>query len=327
MSLNINGERLLAEALADAMERDLANVPEQEQLKKQHRFSKKFVRRMKRIEAEADAPGRAKAGENVPDKAENPVGSSKGRRTDFAALGRKAGRFGAAAAALVCIAGLTAFLGVMGRIGTSEGYDTDMAADEKAAGANQETADVPADDADISSENGGDAGAGDRADAPADAPADFEERADFAGEPAVPGWQERLLEESRKADELILWYLKDVYDGGSFVLESELADSKKTNDPAARTVRASQIYEVYYEESADAWVRVYHTDRSMSECERDVIWGEEYNMRELNMTKPGTYRVVRQVNSYRQVLELTLETAEFDECTDGLVSGKGIGER
>ena len=62
MSLNINGERLLAEALADAMERDLANVPEQEQLKKQHRFSKKFVRRMKRIEAEADAPGRAKAG-------------------------------------------------------------------------------------------------------------------------------------------------------------------------------------------------------------------------------------------------------------------------
>ena len=320
MSLNVNGERLLAEALADAMERDLANVPEQEQLKKQHRFSKKFVRRMKRIEAEADAPGRAKAGENVPDKAGNPVGSSKGRRTDFAALGRKAGRFGAAAAALVCIAGLTAFLGVMGRIGTSEGYDTDMAADEKAAGANQETAD-------ISSENGGDAGAGDRADAPADAPADFEERADFAGEPAVPGWQERLLEESRKADELILWYLKDVYDGGSFVLESELADSKKTNDPAARTVRASQIYEVYYEESADAWVRVYHTDRSMSECERDVIWGEEYNMRELNMTKPGTYRVVRQVNSYRQVLELTLETAEFDECTDWFVSGKGIGER
>ena len=118
MSLNVNGERLLAEALADAMERDLANVPEQEQLKKQHRFSKKFVRRMKRIEAEADAPGRAKAGENVPDKAGNPVGSSKGRRTDFAALGRKAGRFGAAAAALVCIAGLTAFLGVMGRIGT-----------------------------------------------------------------------------------------------------------------------------------------------------------------------------------------------------------------
>ena len=111
------------------------------------------------------------------------------------------------------------------------------------------------------------------------------------------------------------------------MLESELADSKKTNDPAARTVRASQIYEVYYEESADAWVRVYHTDRSMSECERDVIWGEEYNMRELNMTKPGTYRVVRQVNSYRQVLELTLETAEFDECTDGFVSGKGIGER
>ena len=28
-----------------------------------------------------------------------------------------------------------------------------------------------------------------------------------------------------------------------------------------------------------------------------------------------------------QVLELTLETAEFDECTDGFVSGKGIGER
>ena len=50
MSLKVSGERFLAEALADAMDRDLADVPPREQLEQQHRFSKKFVRRMKRLE-------------------------------------------------------------------------------------------------------------------------------------------------------------------------------------------------------------------------------------------------------------------------------------
>ena len=50
MSLNVSGERFFAEALADAMDRDLADVPPREQLEQQHRFSKKFVRRMKRLE-------------------------------------------------------------------------------------------------------------------------------------------------------------------------------------------------------------------------------------------------------------------------------------
>ena len=50
MSLKINGKRLLSEALADAMDRDVADVPAKEELEKQRRFSKKFVRRIKQIE-------------------------------------------------------------------------------------------------------------------------------------------------------------------------------------------------------------------------------------------------------------------------------------
>ena len=38
MSLKINGKRLLSEALADAMDRDVADVPAKEELEKQHRF-------------------------------------------------------------------------------------------------------------------------------------------------------------------------------------------------------------------------------------------------------------------------------------------------
>ena len=45
MNLKGSKEQLLSEALADAMDRDLAGVPPREQLEQQHRFSKKFVRK------------------------------------------------------------------------------------------------------------------------------------------------------------------------------------------------------------------------------------------------------------------------------------------
>ena len=68
MSLKVSGERLLAEALADAMDRDLAVVPPREQLKQQHRFSKKFIRRMKRLERAANNDRGKTANVHLPEK-------------------------------------------------------------------------------------------------------------------------------------------------------------------------------------------------------------------------------------------------------------------
>lgn len=316
MSLNINGERLLAEALEDAMEQDLAEVPAREELEKQHRFSGKFVRRMKRLEKEH------KKGNNAKSKAES--GEGAGRTRDFAALGKRARYYGGMAAVLVCVVGLAAFFGVMGRMGASKGdmAPADEAAGEKAEGPESngsaafDETDVSADDApaDEPADEPADMPADDAADEPADdvadEPADVEENAGFEGEPAAPGWQEQLLAESEKADALISWHLAAVYDGTSFVLESELTDNGETDASPALTVSVSLIYEVYYRESVDEWVRVYRTDRRMERCEPHTVWGDEYFMRELNMTRPGTYRVVRQVNGYRQVAELTLEQIE-----------------
>lgn len=322
MSLKINGKRLLSEALADAMDRDLADVPAKEQLEKQHRFSKKFVRRIKQIEKGIGDGDAVKAG--AAGKAEREAGTekkdgvNKEQRRGFARRGKRALRYGGMAAAFVCVIGLAAFLSVMGRMGASksdfsEGQPQLEEAEEKGeqngtsttgSGEYEEAvgdAEAPADDA---------------AEAPADepeempvedAPTETEENADFVGEPMAPGWQEQLLAESERADALISWHLTAVYDGMSFVLSSEVAGSGETGAPPAPLVSASRIYEVYCRESAGEWVRVYHTDRDMSRCEPDTAWEDEYFMQELNMTKPGTYRVVRQVNSYRQVLELTLE--------------------
>lgn len=256
------------------------------------------------------------------------TGEDKKQNRDFAKLGRQARRYGGMAAALVCIIGLTAFLGMMGRMGASKGdmAPADLPKEEKteeeigtSAGLDgasdapaDDAADIPADDAaDIPTDDAADIPADDAmdepADEPADEPTDLEENADFAGEPAAPGWQEQLLAESKKADALISWHLAEVYDGVSFVLESEPADTGKTEASPDLPVSVSLICEVYYQENADEWVRVYRGDRSMSRCEPQTVWGDEYFMQGLNMTKAGTYRVVRQVNSYRQVLELTLE--------------------
>lgn len=325
MSLKINGKRLLSEALADAMDRDVADVPAKEELEKQHRFSKKFVRRIKQIEKGIGDEDGVKAG--AAGKAEREAetekkdGVNKEQRRGFASRGKRALRYGGMAAALVCVIGLAAFLSVMGRMGASKknfsegspqlegteekgeqnGIDSGNGVYEEVAGTVTDDEEAPADDA-------AEALADElEAMTKEDAPAGAEENTDFVGESMAPGWQEQLLAESERADALISWHLTAVYDGMSFALSSEVAGSGETGAPPASLVSASRIYEVYCRESAGEWVRVYHTDRAMSRCEPDTAWEDEYFMQELNMTKPGTYRVVRQVNSYRQVLELTLD--------------------
>ena len=89
MSLKVSGERLLAEALADAMDRDLAGVPPREQLEQQHRFSKKFVRRMKRLERAASDNREIPTTVNSSEKSD-----AKERKTvDFRRLGAAAKRY------------------------------------------------------------------------------------------------------------------------------------------------------------------------------------------------------------------------------------------
>ena len=322
MSLNISGKRLLAEALEDAMERDLADVQKAQEAKGQHRFSGKFVRRMKRIESALEA--------GTIDTLSPQKAAGAGRRRaekqprDFAALGKKARSYGAVAAALVCVIGLVALARLAGtQLGATKGdgapadapewEDAQDKADAPADAPADDAMDYPADDApaddaakpETSPDDGGqDVPKGDEADEPTDdASPETGENADLSGEQCAPGWQEQLLEESKKADALISWHLTAVYDGISFVRESELTDS---GDAPTQPVSVSLICEVYYEQ-ADGWMRVYRADRRMERCEPDVIWGDEYQMQELNMTRPGTYRVVRQVNGWRQVLELTLE--------------------
>ena len=120
MSLKINGKRLLSEALADAMDRDVADVPAKEELEKQRRFSKKFVRRIKQIEKGIGDEDGVKAG--AAGKAEREAetekkdGVNKEQRRGFASRGKRALRYGGMAAALVCVIGLAAFLSVMGRM-------------------------------------------------------------------------------------------------------------------------------------------------------------------------------------------------------------------
>lgn len=316
MSLNMNGDRLLAEALADAMDRDLTDVPPREQLEKQHRFSGKFVRRIKKIEA------------------------GKGETRDFKRLGSLAKRYSGLAAMLVCVIGLAAVLGVSGsffRMGASK--DKAMTADDCGAAdapADAETAESAADGADDAADAGDegadmfleedelavyDDGVADRDDAKADtAPEDGGDEGDSvsssdlqeeeAGQkPPAPDWQEQLLAESAKADELAAWLLNTVYDDGTIDLESSLVTQGTGNGQSRieKTVRISRVYEVYYESAAGEWERVYHTEREMTAYEPGTIWVDNYSLAELNMNMPGRYRLVRQVNNYRQVLALTLD--------------------
>lgn len=282
MSLNVGGGRLLAEALADAMDRDLAGVPPQESLEELHHFSKKFVRGIKRIQS----------GKQEKEKA-----------ADFSWAKRLSGL----AAALVCVVGLAAVAGVMTHSYRMEysGSKSESAADNAAA---EEAPEDAADDAALeevqesAADDAADKGTGDSTwDQTAGVNSTDEKEA------AAPDWQEQLLLESAKADEYADWHLCKTNEDGMITLASQVyGDSEHGGATQMRTVRVSEVYEVYYEQSNDEWERVYHTDRMMADYTGDVYWREGYLPEDLNMTRAGVYRLVRQVNSYRQVLQLTL---------------------
>ena len=317
MSLKVSGERLLAEALADAMDRDLADVPSQEQLKQQDRFSKKFVRRMKRLETAV------KDGRETQTAVEQSERHQSGGRkiTDFRRLGAAAKRYSGLAAALVCVIGLAAVVGVMSqslRMGKSF-TDEDIA--EESAAADTAAPEVPADDAAEESvtENADDAAQEPPDDHTASEAGESGSGTDNGssdgtyGEPEeqeamAPDWQEQMLLESEKADELVTWHLDTIYEDGSIGLTSEVVNpSHSTGAIPGQSLYVSGVFEVYYEQRPDEWECIYRTKRTRDNYSAATSWDEWYALEELHMTQAGTYRLVRQVNSYRQVLQLTLD--------------------
>lgn len=324
MSLKVSGERFLAEALADAMDRDLADVPPREQLEQQHRFSKKFVRRMKRLET---AVKDGQETQTAAEPSERPH-SGGGRIVDFRRLGAMAKRYSGLAAALVCVIGLAAVVGVMsqslrmGKSFTDEGIAEESAAADTAAP--EEAMDDSAEESVV--ENADDAAAGNDMeskstdDSASDAITDNGSPDDAKGEnpPGVqpeeeqealaPDWQEQLLLESAKADELVTWHLSMIYDDGSIGLTSEVVNpSHSTGAAPGQSLYVSGVFEVYYEQGPDEWECVYRTKRSRDNYTATSAWDDWYALDELHMIQAGTYRLVRQVNSYRQVLQLTLD--------------------
>ena len=297
MSLKVSGERFLAEALADAMDRDLADVPPREQLEQQHRFSKKFVRRMKRLET---AVKDGQETQTAAEPSERPQ-SGGGRIVDFRRLGAMAKRYSGLAAALVCVIGLAAVAGVMSqslRMGKSF---TDEGIAEESAAADTAAPEEAWDDAEVEKS------AVESADEAKGEPSSGEQPEEEQ-EALAPGWQEQLLLESAKADELVTWHLSMIYDDGSIGLTSEVVNpSHSTGAAPGQSLYVSGVFEVYYEKSPDEWECVYRTKRSRDNYTATSAWDDWYALDELHMTQAGTYRLVRQVNSYRQVLQLTLD--------------------
>lgn len=295
MSLKVSGERFLAEALADAMDRDLVDVPPREQLEQQHRFSKKFERRMKRLKVAVE---NGRETQTVVEQSEKPQ-SGAGKIVDFRKLGAVAKRYSGLVAVLVCVIGLAAVAGVMTRslrmgksfkdAGLSESAVEDTAAPEEAwdDAAVEESAAESADDAKGEP-------------SPGEQPEDEQEA-------MVPDWQEELLLESAKADELVTWHLNTIYEDGSIGLTSDVVNpSHNTVAVPGETLYVSGVFEVYYEQRPDEWECIYRTKRTRDNYSAATSWDEWYALDELHMTQAGTYRLVRQVNSYRQVLQLTL---------------------
>lgn len=237
-------------------------------------------------------------------------------------------RYSGLAAALVCVIGLAAVAGVMSqslRMGKSfmdEGIAEESAAADTAAP--EEAMDDSAEESVV--ENADDAAAGNDMeskstdDSASDAITDNGSPDDAKGEnpPGVqpeeeqealaPDWQEQLLLESAKADELVTWHLSMIYDDGSIGLTSEVVNpSHSTGAAPGQSLYVSGVFEVYYEQGPDEWECVYRTKRSRDNYTAASAWDDWYALDELHMTQAGTYRLVRQVNSYRQVLQLTLD--------------------
>ena len=294
MSLNINGERLLAEALADAMDRDLESVPSQGELRAQHHFSGSFEREMRKLEKQTTQ------GADVAESDKAAVYPAKRWR-----------RYGAWAAAFVCVIGLAAVAasgGLLHMGAKNAPAEGEMAVADGAAAESEEeeTWDTTTDQtgtADSMPESYDEEI--DDADNGSYAAALPEDGADEKA--AAPDWQTQLLLESAKADEWVDWNYGQLCDDGSIILET-ITNENLTEETGIRQLRVSDIYEVYYEQADGEWTRVYHT----SDRQNGVFRGGEqeerwYLLSDLNMTQSGTYRLVRQVNQYRQMLQLHVE--------------------
>ena len=294
MSLNINGERLLAEALADAMDRDLESVPSQGELRAQHHFSGSFEREMRKLEKQTTQ------GTDVAESDKAAVYPAKRWR-----------RYGAWAAAFVCVIGLAAVAasgGLLHMGAKNAPAEGEMAVADGAAAESeeQETWDTTTDQtgtADSMPESYDEEI--DDADNGSYAAALPEDGADEKA--AAPDWQTQLLLESAKADEWVDWNYGQLCDDGSIILET-ITNENLTEETGIRQLRVSDIYEVYYEQTDGEWTRVYYT----SDRQNGVFRGGEqeeqwYLLSDLNMTQSGTYRLVRQVNQYRQMLQLQVE--------------------
>ncbi len=287
MSLNINGERLLAEALADAMNRDLEEIPSKAQLEEQYQFSKSFERNMRKLEKQAA------------DEPEQPQKISRFSN-------RRIRRYGAWAAAFVCVIGLAAMAasGGLFRMGAADqATSEDSGADGEAY---MESATDEAEDA-------VDSATPDMV-LPEDEMYDDAADADRASEESLtdkrataPDWQEQLLAESAKADQWVSWSYERMCDDGSIILGTTVSETL-AEDCGRQELNVSGIYEVYYEQSEGEWTRVYHTsDRQTELLQAGTEEEQWYALSELNMTQSGTYRLVRQVGPYRQMLQLSVE--------------------
>lgn len=280
------GDHLLAEALAEALDRDLADVPSGEQLRKEYRFSTTFEKRMERLLAN----------------------ENKGKRknetvTDARAWGAKAKQYVGVAAALVCVIGLVAVAEIFQ---SGAGKKSQSAADTAAPEMSAVTEEVCEDAVEDQTASGiGESDTewetGFQEDDTGGVPV---EETDEDQKVTAPGWQEKLLLESAKADELVTWHLSSIDGDGSIVLLSRRTDGVESEEPS---FYVSGVFEVYDETAPDEWECIYRAARTREDYEGVSEWTECYTPEELHITKGGTYRFVRQVNSFRQVLQLTLE--------------------
>jgi hypothetical protein len=242
-------DRLLADALAYAMDQELEALAQSAESVQTHRFSGKFLRGMREILAGQEPARRT---------------HRKKRFLPYAGM----------AAALVCVLALAALWPDVRMGSSSQLYDSSM-----------EGSDLAGQDVESAPESEAETETGDA----------------FSDFPAALDWQEALLAESAKADELVDWGCYTSEDGDGLILLHSLVRS-------GQAIHISEVYEVYYEVSPGDWERVYHMDRSMGDEYREGMeWVDGYAPQEYNMTRSGRYRMVRQVGLYRQVAALQLE--------------------
>lgn len=301
-------DRLLAQALADALEQDIAEVPDREHLQGLHHFSETFEKQMQQLIGEITAD------QDTNDKKE------KTEKVVAVPIpwGRIARRYGTWAAALVCVIGLgylaagpSGFLRMgsamkdsapMTEESTAESAPADAFAEEAA----EETgyAEMPMKPEIDSAEEDFDDSVNDGVEAPAADPGEGS-ASEIENEELMtaPDWQEQLLAESVKAEQLAKWNFVQLCPDNTFELSTEV----QPVTPEVPDIRVSDIYEVYYQ-SEDGWQRIYQGPIGYRKCSDHVAtyWPTSYALDEYGLTRPGIYRLVRIVNQYRQALDVEI---------------------